>query len=163
MSEIFVSSKKQELKPDILLEISSGITNLSKMINVSGITTMNTSFTSGLAIFSCLDAGYLDILASVFVSVNASNMSTHSGDFSGFPQPSLSDDKVAKDTNRVACIGAAGIGSIYTRDTCARSTSAGNTFFARSACIKGAFVGDTHSKNTYARDASAIKYLGMHS
>ena len=129
MPGIFVLFKKQELKSCILLETSSEITTLSEVINLSEVTTMNTSFTSGLGIFSCLDARYSDILASVSASVNASNMSTCSGRFPGFPRPSSSDGKGTKDTNRVAYTGYASIRSTCIRDTCSRDTSAGDTFF----------------------------------
>ena len=162
MPGIFVSSKKRELKPCALLETSSGVTTLLEVINSSGVTTMNTSFTSGPAIFSCLDAGYSDILASVSASVNASNMSTRSGGFLGFPRPSSSDGKGAKSTDKVACIGAAGIGSTCTRDTCARGTDAGDTSFAGGVCVKGAFVGGACAESTYAGGASAIEHSEMH-
>ncbi len=109
---------------------------------------MNTSFTSGPAIFSCLDAGYSDILASVSASVNASNMSTRSGGFPGFPRPSSFDDKGAKGTDRVACTGVASIGS-----TCARGTGAGDTSSAGGAC----------AESTCAGGASAVEHSEMHS
>ena len=163
MPGIFVSSKKRELKPYILLGTSSGVTTFSEVINSSGVTTMNTSFRSGPAIFSCLDVGYSDILASVSALVNASNMSTHSGGFPGFPRPSSSDGKGAKGTDRVTCTGAAGIGSTCTRDTCARGTGAGDTSSARDPCVKGAFVGGACAESTYAGGASAVEHSGMHS
>ena len=81
-------------------------------------------------------------------------MSTHSGSFPGFPRPSSSDDKDTKRTNRVACIGAAGIGSTYTRDTCTRGTDVGDTFSAGGAYVKDAFVGGACDESTYAGDAS---------
>ena len=75
-------------------------------------------------------------------------MSTCSGGFPGFPRPSSSDGKGAKGTDRVACIGAAGIGS-----TCARGTSVGDTSSAEGTC----------AESTCARGASAVEHLGMHS
>ena len=162
MPGIFVSSKKRELKPYVLLGTSSGVTTLSEMINSSRVTTMNTSFTSSPAIFFCLDEGYSDILASVSVLVNASNMSTRSGGFPGFPRPSSSDGKGAKGTDRIACIGAAGIGSTCTKDTCARGTGAGDTSSAGGAYVKGAFVGGACAESTCASGASAVEHSGMH-
>ena len=136
---------------------------LSEVINLLGVTTMNTSFTSGPAIFSCLDVGYSDILAFVSASVNASNMSTRSGGFPSFLRPSSSDGKGAKGTDRVAYTETAGIKSNYTRDTCARGTSARDTFFAGGACVKGVFVRGACTENTCAGGASAIKHSGIHS
>ena len=102
MSEIIILSNKQELKPFILFKISSGIITFSKMINSSGVRIMNTSFISCPAIFSCLDAGYLNILAFVSVSVNTSNISIYSGSFPSFLHPNLSNGKGANSINRVA-------------------------------------------------------------
>lgn len=129
-----------------------------KMINSSGVKTMNTSFISGPTIFSCLDAGYLNILAFVSVLVNTSNMSTYSRSFPSFLQPSLSNGKGANSINRLACTRAAGIESTYTRDTCAKSTSAGDTFFARGVSIQVVFFGDVCMKSTCIGSTSAVKY-----
>ena len=96
------------------------------MINSLEVTTLNIFFTSGPANFSCLDAGYLNILASVSALVNTSNMLTHFEGFLGFPRPSLSDGKGAKDTDWVACTGATSLGSTCIRDTCIRGTGAGD-------------------------------------
>ena len=123
---------------------------------------MNTSFTSGLAIFFCLDAGYLDILASVSTLVNASNMLTHSKGFPSFLRPSSSDGKGNKGTNRVACIGTANIGSTCTRDTCARAIGARDTSSARGACVKGAFVRGAYVESICARSVGAVEHLEMY-
>ena len=112
--------------------------------------TINISFTSGLVIFSYLNAGYFNILLFVSALVNASNISTRFGHFPRFLRPSLSDDKGVKGINRVAYTGTAGIGSTYIRDTYARGTGAGDTFSARGACVKDVFVGGTCAESTYA-------------
>lgn len=62
---------------------------LSEAVNSSGVTT-------NLTIFFCLDARYLDILASVPVSVYALDMLTYSEGFSGFLQLYLIGVVIAK-------------------------------------------------------------------
>lgn len=68
------------------------------MTTLLGVTTLETSFTSGPSIFSYLDAGYSYSLVSVSALVNASNMLICSGSFSGFPQLCLTGARGAKDT-----------------------------------------------------------------
>lgn len=76
--------------------------------------------------------------------------------FSGFSQPSLSNDKSAKNTNRIAYIEFISIGSIYTTDIYVRGTDIGDIFFVRSACVKDAFVGDAYAKSIPVGNASII-------
>ena len=99
------------------------------------------------AIFSCLVARYLDSLASVSPSVHAADTLTRSWSFSDFQWPSSSDDKCSMGTNRGACIEAARIGSICTRDTCSGDGYIGNTSaggaYAKSDYIGGADIGTT--------------------
>ena len=54
------------------------------------------SFTSGPAIFSCLDMGYSYSLASISALVNVSNMVICSGSFSGFLQLCLTSLEIPK-------------------------------------------------------------------
>lgn len=76
MLKIFILSKKQELKPYILVGIFLGMTNLSEMINFSIVITMKIFFISDLVIFFYHNAGYLNRLAVVFILINASNILT---------------------------------------------------------------------------------------
>lgn len=77
-------------------------------------------------------------------------MSTCSGNFPGFSRLNSSDD------NRVACIGAAGIGSTCTRDTCARNTCAKDTC-ARDTCAKDTYARDTDAGNTFFAGDAYVK------
>lgn len=136
---------------------------LSKMLNSLRVMTIKTSFTSGLAIFSYLDVVYLDNLASVFMSINVSNVSTYCKSFLDFFWPNLFNGKGAKGTNKITYIRATSIGSICTRDTYARGINIKDTFFTGGACINSAFIKGVCAKNTYIRSASAVKHLEMHS
>lgn len=126
------------------------------------MTTMKTSFTSGPAIFFCLDAGYLDNLAFIFAVVNISNISTYFRGFPDFSRPSWSDGIDDKDTNRVAYIGTAGIKSTCIRDICTRGTNVKDTSSARGTYVKGAFVRGICAKIIYIGDANTVEHLEMH-
>lgn len=162
MFKIFASSKKWELKPYTLLRTSSEMTTLLEIISFLKVMTIKLSFTNGPTIFSCLDARYLNNLVSISALINASNMLTHFGNFSGFPWPSFFDGKGTKGTNRVVCIETADIKSIYTKNTYAKSTDIKNIFFAKSIYIKHAIVRSACIKNIYIGDASAVEHLKMH-
>ena len=136
----FILFTKQDLSICTLLERFSGVTTFSGATYFLGITTSP-------AIFSYLEAGYLDSLASVFPTVYAADTLTCSRGFSGFLRPSSSDGKGSKDTDRGAYIEAARIGSTCTRDTCSRDACIGNTF-AREACTRSACIGSAYIGNT---------------
>lgn len=77
-------------------------------------------------------------------------------------QLSLLDGKGVKNTNWGVCIEAAGIGSIYIKDTCASKTICTGEAFYTSAYVKGAFVKGACIGSIYTRSAGAIEYLVMH-
>lgn len=65
-----------------LIEISFMATTLLEMTNSLGVTTLETFFTTGPVIFSCLNVGYLDSWASVSPLAYVSSILTS---FEGFP------------------------------------------------------------------------------
>lgn len=78
-------------------------------------------------------------------------------------QPSLSDGKSAKSTNRGTCIETFLIGSIYIKDTCARKdTSVGDIFFIGGTYVKSVFVRDVCIGNICIRTIDAIGYSVMY-
>lgn len=83
--------------------------------------TMKTSFISSLAIFSFIDARYLDSLASVFVFVNILNIIPYSKSSLGFLQPSLFNSKSTKSINKIAYIRSDNIRSTCIRNIYAKS------------------------------------------
>lgn len=135
--------------------------SLLKVINFSNITIIKISFISDLAIFFCLNVGYLNSLASEFTLINILNMLICFGKFSSFLQPNLFDGKDAKSINRVVYIRAVSIRNNYIKNTYTKSTT-GNTFFIKSTYVKDAFVKIACTKSTYWKDIDAVKYLEMH-
>lgn len=185
MPESFIQLTKQELKIYILLGTFSCVMFLLGVTNLLGITTVKTSFTSGPAIFSYLDVGYLDTLVYISPSINTSNMLTCSGCFSSFLQ---SGSLSAKDIDvesacagctfakascfESACTWGASVGDICTKSTCmGAGTCFGNTCtgaadvesacirrtYTRSICFDDACIGDTGTAGV--KDASNIDIL----
>lgn len=90
-------------------------------------------------------------------------MLTRSKDFLDFLRPSSFDGKGAKNTNKVAYIGAASIENTCIMDTCAKSTSAEDISSAKDICVQDAFVRGVYIEDTCVRDINTVKYLEIHS
>lgn len=162
------------------------------MTNFLEMTTIKTSFASGLAIFSSLNAKYSDNLVSVSLSINTSNILTYSKDFLCFLWPCLTRAKNAKSTNieksyiesfcvKDACIKSASTESANTADlntkiacikafcgkvTCIKNANVGGTY-SQSVYISNTSIKRTYAKSTYIGDAYidsaiVIKYLGIY-
>lgn len=134
----------------------------SNMINFLKVTTIKIFFTSGLAIFSYLNIGYLDSLIFVSVSLNGSNISTCFDKFLDFLQPSLFNDRDAKHIKKVTYIVVVNITNTSTRNTYTRSIGAEDISSTKGTYGKDAFIGNAYTKNTYIRGANTIEYSKIH-
>lgn len=147
------------------------MTTLLRVINSSKITILKISFSSNLVI-------------SIFLLVNISNLSTY---FNGFAsilqlyltgvrgtknanwdiilmQLGLSDNKNIKNIDKNAYIKFVDTIRTYIRSSYINKyTRTRDIFIARSICVKNTFVGGICTKSTYRRSASDIDYSGIYS